>query len=73
MSSTGLVRAGVSYVDSGAGVIRSEDTGTSSPPIRSLNTRTSLYYAIWTINLVIQVGIPAYFVYFAAKVNPVVW
>jgi hypothetical protein len=29
-----------------------------------------LQYAIWTINLVIQFGIPAYFVYFAAKVNP---
>jgi hypothetical protein len=32
-----------------------------------------LYYAIWTINQVIKFGIPAYFVYFAAKVNPGVW
>jgi hypothetical protein len=32
-----------------------------------------LYYAIWTINLVIQFGIPAYFAYFSAKLNPGVW
>jgi hypothetical protein len=62
--------AGVSYADSGAGVIRSEDTGTSSSPIRSLNTRPSVSNTRYGPSNWSSFGIPAYFVYFAAKVNP---